>query len=293
MGKLVDITGQQFHEWTALSYNTEARKWLCRCSCGIEKLVSKGDLKNGMTKSCGHARLEDLTGQKFNFWTVIRRDDSVLKPVRWICLCVCGTEKSIAKTDLKRGSVKSCGCQTKALIAESRKGKATRFTDYTGKQIGEYKVLRRAPNKGNRTYWTCQCSCGVVKDVWAATLASATDRTNCGHDRSDKVTETWAKKREEYIGMRFGFLTVTKIYPRWSEKSQQNFTIADCDCACGNKCSPHLGSLLGGEVLSCGCYSAMNTSVYSKARMAKHDIVRNELGQIVNLIPKDSHGTST
>jgi len=55
---------------------------------------------------------EDLTGQKFNYFTVIKKGNK--KPnsraVCWLCICKCGTEKEIDTSRLVSGKVKSCGC---------------------------------------------------------------------------------------------------------------------------------------------------------------------------------------
>lgn len=49
----VNISGKKFGRLTAISYNKDTRKWLCRCECGREKEVSYGHLIDGHTKSCG------------------------------------------------------------------------------------------------------------------------------------------------------------------------------------------------------------------------------------------------
>lgn len=51
-----DITGQKFNRWTALSKPDDQRgqvKWLCRCECGIERLVLQNNLLLNLSKSCG------------------------------------------------------------------------------------------------------------------------------------------------------------------------------------------------------------------------------------------------
>ncbi|HDY88064.1 MAG TPA: hypothetical protein ENH82_08135 [bacterium] len=44
----------------------------------------------------------------------------------WVCRCICGVEKGIAETSLKRGRSKSCGCLRKETTSKNRKthGKA-------------------------------------------------------------------------------------------------------------------------------------------------------------------------
>ncbi len=59
---------------------------------------------------------EDLTGKKFSYLTVIKRDeDHVTKSgniyPRWICKCECGKHVSVFQSSLKSGQQKSCGCK--------------------------------------------------------------------------------------------------------------------------------------------------------------------------------------
>lgn len=53
-----DITGLTFSKLTVVKitdYRTKsgAIKWLCRCECGTEKIVTGSDLSKGSVKSCG------------------------------------------------------------------------------------------------------------------------------------------------------------------------------------------------------------------------------------------------
>ena len=52
-----DLTGKQFGELTVISRaeNQEGRAmWLCRCSCGCEKVIRGQHLRCGKIISCGH-----------------------------------------------------------------------------------------------------------------------------------------------------------------------------------------------------------------------------------------------
>lgn len=56
----------------------------------------------------------DLTGNRYNMLTVIRRLDNAEKGVtRWECICDCGNKTIVRGGNLKNGSVKSCGCLSK------------------------------------------------------------------------------------------------------------------------------------------------------------------------------------
>lgn len=59
MGKLIDLTGLKFGRLTVIKYVGKS-KWLCKCECGNEKIVSTTHLKND-TKSCGCLKKEMLS----------------------------------------------------------------------------------------------------------------------------------------------------------------------------------------------------------------------------------------
>ena len=126
----VDIAGQRFGRLTAIKLTTKrsenikstARYWLCKCDCGNETVVSYSCLVTGKTISCGCINREkaamlgklaihDLTGQQFEYLTVIKQDLTPgLKRVHWICKCKCGNMVSVAANSLTEGRTLSCGC---------------------------------------------------------------------------------------------------------------------------------------------------------------------------------------
>lgn len=61
MHKHKDYTGCKFGKLTVIEYVIEKQlknKWLCKCDCGNEVLVTVGNLNSGNTKSCGCLRKE-------------------------------------------------------------------------------------------------------------------------------------------------------------------------------------------------------------------------------------------
>lgn len=48
-----DLTNQEFGYWTVLSKSKKPNYWHCRCRCGTEKDVFRGNLTQGISKSCG------------------------------------------------------------------------------------------------------------------------------------------------------------------------------------------------------------------------------------------------
>ena len=125
MGKLIDLTGQQFGRLTVIkrgagSANNGNAVWICRCECGKYTTVAGNFLrrKKNPTRSCGCLRKEigersikDLTGQAFGRWTVLYlTEERQRQRTVWRCKCSCGTEKNINAEVLLKGRSLSCGC---------------------------------------------------------------------------------------------------------------------------------------------------------------------------------------
>lgn len=57
MTKRIDLTGQKFGAWTVLDYDGVNKNgqpsWLCRCECGVRKIVVGQTLRAGLSSSCG------------------------------------------------------------------------------------------------------------------------------------------------------------------------------------------------------------------------------------------------
>lgn len=115
-----------------LGYSIERgkRMVLVLCDCGTIKEVGLGHLKDGTTKSCGcmvgHngigvSALESI-GQRFGKMVVqslvIEKNK---KPIA-VCLCDCGNEKNVRLADLRKGSIRSCGC----ILSETSKDRMTK-----------------------------------------------------------------------------------------------------------------------------------------------------------------------
>lgn len=116
----------------------------------------------------------DLTEQKFNRLTVIRRDNTSTKTknrnTKWICKCDCGKITTVDNYKLKNGLIKSCGCFKKD----------NEVIDLTGQKFGRLKVIKRGKNKSYRAVtWICICDCG--NETVVTSIALRTGRTtSCG-----------------------------------------------------------------------------------------------------------------
>ena len=69
MPPFIDLTGKRFGRWTVKKrypYNASCNAvcWVCRCDCGVVRIVRGNDLRSGETKSCGCYRRECLSKLK-------------------------------------------------------------------------------------------------------------------------------------------------------------------------------------------------------------------------------------
>ena len=61
-----------------------------------------------------------------------------------------------------------------------------RFVDHTGSVFNRLTVLSRAPNRGRRIAWNCQCSCGNAHVVLAENITDNTTKS-CGCLRDEWI----------------------------------------------------------------------------------------------------------
>lgn len=74
------------------------------------------------------SRLKDLTNQKFDRLTVIKRVEDYVSTsnsnnryVQWLCKCDCGNEVFALGTSLRSGKTRSCGCLSRELVSKRSK----------------------------------------------------------------------------------------------------------------------------------------------------------------------------
>ena len=189
MGKVIDLTGQQFGDLTVL-YQTEKPKnksyscafWMCRCSCGVERAFPAQSLKDGHATNCGCKTAEklskrgvkDITGQRFGHLLVL---EQVPKPSHcksngayFKCKCDCGNEKIVMGKSLRNGKTKSCGCHM------------DQITDLTGRRFGHLvveKLDNNTENRGNGAMWICRCDCGNFTSISYSNLLGGQQSCGC------------------------------------------------------------------------------------------------------------------
>lgn len=230
-----DLTGKQFGEWTVLErdkkkYNSRGARYICECSCGTIKSVFGKNLRKGKSVSCGSLDHTDISGERYNSWTVLHRDLESDKRSMYICQCDCGTIRSVSSASLKNGKSKCCGCQ--------------RQKDLTGQKFGQLTVTSMLPVENHISYCVCDCECGTTGYVVKANSLTTGNTSSCGCIHSPNLT-----------GRTFGRLTVVREVE--SDKPQRYW---ECHCECGSIITVDSYRLTSGHTQSCGCIRSERTS---------------------------------
>ena len=145
-----NLVGHKFRMLTVVAAAEHIGKhpaWLCRCECGIEKVIREFALMSGRIKSCGcestlYKPLNTLQGQRFGYLVALYPGAKVDKHRAWVCKCDCGKEKTIREFVLLNGTVKSCGCH-------QYDGLKVRFVKHDMSRTREYRIwlgIRRRCN---------------------------------------------------------------------------------------------------------------------------------------------------
>ncbi|MCQ2355112.1 MAG: hypothetical protein MJ102_08475 [Clostridia bacterium] len=242
-----DITGLRSGMAVAIEKTDRKRKgvtlWRCRCDCGKEFYTEAGKIRSGKVQSCGCLRnikrIKDISGQKYGKLTAIRRlDEKSGTSFLWLCRCDCGNEIKESVGNLTSGQVISCGC------AKAEAGKRS-IKDISGQRFGKLIVIEPTDKRadGGSVVWKCHCDCGNDTEV------------SCNRLRKGKVRSCGCLSNpplKDYIGKRFGRLTVIGYAGKLNTNSTEHYWTCRCDC--GNETNVGQNELQNGDTVSCGCY---------------------------------------
>lgn len=168
---------------------------------------------------CGRLTVTGPTGQRKNGYIV------------WRCQCSCGGELLLDTRCLQRGTVTDCGCGSKV-----KRGRR----DITGLRFGRLTALEPTGEvvRGSAV-WRCRCDCGGEASVPLGQLTAGC-RKSCGC--------LGHPARKDYIGRRFGRLTVTAYAGK-----RDGMHRWQCRCDCGRETEVGQTLLQSGKTKSCGC----------------------------------------
>ena len=282
--KATDISGRRFGRLVVLRFSGlkpryRDLRWVCRCDCGNERIVSGNRLRAGLTRSCGCFRRErivdtsrkKLNGLRFGRLEVRAYDHTKNKKAYWSCKCDCGRTAVVSATSLLAGNTKSCGCLQRDRTREtSRK-------DLAGARFGRLVPLFVCGRRGSRLLWTCRCDCGKQVQVAGSDLLSGHTRS-CGCLKVDTLrrarlnplltaedrqrrrlgnagapsgTEIAQKvmRRDRYTclscGTKGGRLAAHHIFP-WAGHRKLRYTLANLVTLC-DECHKQFHSIYGND----------------------------------------------
>ena len=212
------LLGRHFGKLLVIEEPQDSNKVLCKCDCGNEKWVARGNLINGHTKSCGcmrrtshKARLQNIVGQRYGKLVVLEElGDNKVR-----CRCDCGNETVVSKGALKRGQIVSCGCRRRILASYMVGGVKSKYTtEYMLKH--KFGMLQPIHAMENGLKYLCICDCGKAKIVRRNDLTSG-NVSSCGCKRTNARSA---------VGRRNGHLVIIK---------ELGGNKVLCRCDCGNE----------------------------------------------------------
>lgn len=149
----------------------------------------------------------------------------------WRCRCDCGGEILLDTRCLQRKTVTDCGCIVR--VGPGRK-------DISGMRFGKLVAVEPDGDVQNGSaVWRCRCDCGREVHIAMRQLRSGY-RKSCGC--------LSRPPRKDYIGRRFGRLTVTAYAGKRDGMHRWR-----CRCDCGRETVAGQTPLQSGKTRSCGC----------------------------------------
>lgn len=165
--------------------------WSAYCDCGMTISTTAYLVRSGQKVDCGcsYRNAQDFAGKTFGRLTVISHDGYTKNgDARWVCLCRCGTVKSVIINALKYGDTVSCGCHAKEKARLRLKGyPAHNISDLTGQRFGRLVAIKQAGKKGRQWTWECRCDCGETRIILASSLRAG-NSASCGCARELRIT---------------------------------------------------------------------------------------------------------
>jgi hypothetical protein len=191
---MLDITGQKFGRLVAIKPTNEGsgknKKWLFKCDCGNEKIISVSHVRSGKTSSCGCLRKEiairngknsavDITGERFGRLVAIKPTDkrSCSGHIKWLFKCDCGNESIATANAVRQAHTSSCGCLQRDVVS----------VDITGERFGKLVAIKPTDERsGGKVKWLFKCDCGNETIIAASNVRNG-NTSSCGCLRRNEL----------------------------------------------------------------------------------------------------------
>lgn len=207
------------------------------------------------------SKVKDLTGQKYNKLTVIKRTESRItksgnKITQWLCQCDCGNMTVVDSNKITSGRTKSYGCEKNTIGDKLRK-------DLTGKKFRKLTAIKINKVENHITWWECKCECGNNIVAQASRLICGNTKS-CGCLSKEIASQIHLK---DLTGMKFNMLTVLSRAENHGTKTRWK-----CICDCGNECICYSDVLLNANQISCGCSSLSKGEIQIEKYLNLHNV---------------------
>jgi len=159
-------------------------------------------------------------GEVFGRYTVISAVSST-KYVKYLCRCICGAEKVVAGSDLRRGHSKSCGCLRNEL-------NRTRHITHGKQKTPAYRSwagMKQRTTNSNNPDWNYYGGRGIrlcdrwlsfenfLEDMGEPALGLTIDRIDPNGDYEPENCR-WATRKQQRLNQRQNSVTTDIVQPR-------------------------------------------------------------------------------
>ncbi len=128
-------------------------------------------------------KVQDLTGKKFNYLTVVKLVGKDKIGAIWECRCDCGNLTTAHKGELEKGFKQSCGCMR------------VRKDDIVGIKKGKLTAIEFSKVVEGITYWKFKCDCGNTFEGQRSRFLNGTTKS-CGCLKNER-NEKFKRARSE------------------------------------------------------------------------------------------------
>lgn len=135
-----------------------------------------------------------------------------------------------------------------------------------GQKIGHFTIVSEAGGTGALSWaWLVRCECGSEK-VRRENALIYSGAVSCGCVAKLNLGASRLAKRQDLVGKRFGWLTVTEVFADPSSASRTFHFRAVCKCGSGGIKTGELSDLTSGQVSTC-CYPRSFTAAAERLRL--------------------------
>lgn len=195
----VNLLHKRFDSLYVVEFDDEASKkykqsvWKCECDCGRTVSVPAYRLINKEKTDCGQCK-DPQPGDVFTGYTVKYLDVEKSKEKHhkyYVCECVCGNIRSVAKSDLLQKKATNCGCLASLNKRDTEDITNKKFKHWTAKRYN-----KELSEELGTTMWDCECDCGTKKAVSISAL-KLKKSTSCGCCADETKKEKAAQREQE------------------------------------------------------------------------------------------------